>query len=97
MYELKKAANSLRTPAITLGTLRRAAEALEADFVYAIVPRKSLGEMLAARARDVAHRRMLPISKSMALEEQGLTKAQIERQISELARELEGKPKVLWR
>jgi len=83
--------------AITLETLRHAAEALEAEFVYAIIPRKSLGEMVAARARDVASRRMSPISKSMALEEQGLTKAQIERQIGELASELERKPEALWR
>jgi predicted DNA-binding mobile mystery protein A len=82
---------------ITLLTLRRAAEALDADFVYAIIPRKSLREVVSARARDVARRRISPISKSMALEEQGLTKAQIERQIDELASELERKPDALWR
>ena len=48
--------------AITLETLRRVAEALDSEFVYAIISRKSLGEM-------VARRRIAPISKSMALEE----------------------------
>lgn len=48
--------------AITLETLRRAAEALDSEFVYAIISRKSLGEL-------VARRRITPISKSMALEE----------------------------
>jgi predicted DNA-binding mobile mystery protein A len=86
-----------RNGTITLATLRRAAEALDADLVYAIVPRKNLREMVSARARDVAHQRMAPISKSMALEEQGLSPAQVERQIDELARELERKPNTLWR
>lgn len=86
-----------RTGTITLETLRRAAEALNADFVYAIIPRKSLREMVVARARDVARQRIAPIAKSMALEEQGLSKAQIDRQIDELAEELERKPDALWR
>ena len=82
---------------ITLQTLRRAAEAMDADFVYAIVPRKRLRETVAARARAVAEQRLAPIVKSMALEEQGLTGAEIARQIDELARELEQKPEALWR
>jgi predicted DNA-binding mobile mystery protein A len=86
-----------RSGAITLATLRRAAEALDADLVYAIVPRKNLREMVSARARAVAQQRVAPISKSMALEDQGLTPAQIERQIDELAHELERKPNALWR
>jgi predicted DNA-binding mobile mystery protein A len=86
-----------RKGSITLETMRRAAEALDADFVYAIIPRNSLREMVSARARDVARQRILPISKSMALEEQGLTQAQIARQIDELANELERKPDALWR
>jgi predicted DNA-binding mobile mystery protein A len=86
-----------RSGAITLATLRRAAEALDADLVYAIVPRKNLREMVSARARVVARQSMAPISKSMAMEEQGLTPEQIERQIDELAHELERKPNSLWR
>ena len=86
-----------RTGAVTLLTLRRAAEALDAEFVYAIVPRKKLREILRARALEVARQRIAPITKSMALEEQGLTAAQTERQIEELALELERKPEMLWR
>jgi hypothetical protein len=33
----------------------------------------------------------------MALEEQGLSKEQIDQQLDELARELEKKPEALWR
>lgn len=86
-----------RLGTITLATLRRAAEAIDADLVYAIVPRKSLREALAVRAREVAQQRISPIAKSMALEEQALTDSQIERQIDELAHELERKPESLWR
>lgn len=86
-----------RLGTITLQTLRRAAEALDADFVYAVVPRKSLRETVSTRAREIAEQRIRPLAKSMALEEQGLTDSQIARQIEELTRELEQKPEALWR
>jgi predicted DNA-binding mobile mystery protein A len=94
---VKELERNERTGTITLQTLKRAAEAMDADFVYAIVPRKSLRETVAARARQVAQQRIAPIAKSMALEEQGLSKKQIERQVDELAHELEMRPDRLWR
>jgi predicted DNA-binding mobile mystery protein A len=94
---VKELEGNERAGTITLQTLRRAAEAIDADFVYAIIPRRSLREMIASRAQEVARQRLSPIVKSMALEEQGLTRAQIDRQVDELARELERKPEMLWR
>jgi predicted DNA-binding mobile mystery protein A len=94
---VKELERNERVGTITLQTLRRAAEALDAEFVYAIVPRKSLREMVSTRARQIAQQRIAPIAKSMALEEQGLTDSQIARQIDELTRELEQKPETLWR
>jgi predicted DNA-binding mobile mystery protein A len=94
---VKELEGNERAGTITLQTLRRAAEAIDADFVYAIIPRRSLREMVASRAQEVARQRLSPIVKSMALEEQGLTQAQIDRQVDELARELERKPEMLWR
>jgi predicted DNA-binding mobile mystery protein A len=94
---VKELERNERVGTITLQTLKRAADALDADFVYAIVPRKSLRTTVAARAREVAQQRLAPVVKSMALEEQGLTKAQIARQLDELTRELERKPEKLWR
>lgn len=82
---------------VTLESLRRAAEALDADLIYAIVPRKSLRATIRERARSLAKERLLPIAHSMALEEQSLSEHQLERQISELAGELEKKPRELWR
>jgi predicted DNA-binding mobile mystery protein A len=86
-----------RTGAITLQTLKRAADALDAEFVYAIVPRNSLRSAIAARARELAVSRISPIAKSMALEQQGLTKSELARQVEELAEELMRKPETLWR
>lgn len=94
---VKELERNERAGTITLQTLRRAAEALDADFVYAIVPRKSLRGMVSVRAQELARERIAPLAKSMALEQQGLTDSQIERQIEELARELEQEPQRLWR
>jgi predicted DNA-binding mobile mystery protein A len=94
---VKELERNERAGSITLDTLRRAADAIDADFVYAIVPRYKLRDTVAARAREVAQQRIAPVAKSMALEEQGLTKAQIDRQVDELATELERKPEMLWR
>jgi predicted DNA-binding mobile mystery protein A len=94
---VKEMERNERAGTVTLQTLRRAADALDADLVYAIIPRKPLREMVADRAKEVARQRVSPLAKSMALEEQGLTKAQLERQVEELARELEQKPEILWR
>lgn len=82
---------------ITLESLRRAAAALDADLVYAVVPRKPLRTTITDRARALAAERLQPIAHSMALEEQSLSAQQLERQIAELASELETKPRELWR
>lgn len=94
LLKLEKSEQSGR---ISVASLRRAAEALEAELVYAIVPRKKLGHMIGARAHALAKEQILAIAKSMALEQQGISDAQIKRQIADLARELEGKPRDLWR
>lgn len=94
---VKELERNERVGKVTLETLRRAAEALDADLVYAIVPRRNLRETLAERARTVARQRIVPIAKSMALEEQSLRKSEVDRQVAELARELERKPGILWR
>jgi len=82
---------------VTLESLRRAAESLDADLVYAIVPRRPIRQTIAARAREIATERIAPISHSMAMEDQALSEAQTARQIDELARQLEGNRRELWR
>lgn len=92
-----KLEGSERAGTITLASLRRAAAALDADFVYAIVPRKSLRATLSARARELAQQRIAPVAHSMRLEAQGLSDRELQDQVEELARELERRPRELWR
>ena len=82
---------------ITLASLRRVAAGLDAELVYAIVPRKNLRESIATRAREVAAKRVAPVAQSMKLESQGLTENELQERIEELARELERRPRELWR
>ena len=86
-----------RSGSVTLESLKRAAHALDSEFVYAIVPRKKLRETIAARAHDLAEEQVMPIARSMALEGQSMTSKQIKRLIDELSRELQSKPGELWR
>lgn len=86
-----------KTETITLASLRRVAAALDAELVYAIVPRKNLRESIATRAREVAAQRVSPVAQSMRLESQGLTDPELQERIEELARDLERRPRELWR
>jgi predicted DNA-binding mobile mystery protein A len=83
--------------ALTLKTMRQAAEALDCVFVYAIVPRSSLEETVHTQARAVAAERIRRVSHTMLLEAQGLVpeeqKAALDAAVEELVREM---PNDLW-
>ncbi len=69
---------------ITLKNLRRAAEAMECELIYAIVPKSGTIQKLAEkRARSEATRRVLSVEHSMALENQasGNVKELIDREM----------------
>ncbi len=86
-----------RPGSITLGSLERAAEALDCWLVYALVPRKPLEELAEERARLLANRRLQSIHHSMALEAQSLDEADEEEQIRQLAKRLlEKSGSALW-
>ena len=89
--------DSERAGTITLASLRRAADALDADLIYALIPRRKLRDTIATRARQVAQERLAPIAHSMRLEAQGLSEKEVAEQIEELARDLERRPRDLWR
>jgi predicted DNA-binding mobile mystery protein A len=83
---------------ISLGTLRRAAEALECEVRYALVPKQSLEDTLKARALALALRQMAPISHSMALEAQATSAEAKEAQALALVEALRsGSPRKLWK
>ncbi len=83
--------------AVTLKTMRQAAEALDCVFVYALVPRTSLEDTVRVQARKIAVTRMQRVSHTMLLESQGLSeeeqRASLDAAVEELVREM---PRDLW-
>ena len=82
---------------ITLESLRRAAQAMDCQLVYAFVPRSPLQELVEARARSRARSMLEAISHSMALEDQRADPDTESDQLAQLTRELAEKSgSVLW-
>lgn len=85
------------TGAVSLKTMRQAAEAMDCIFVYAIIPRTSLEETVREQARKVATARIERVAHSMLLEAQSLSvteqRLSLEAAVEELVREM---PKELW-
>ena len=83
---------------ITLGSLRRAAEALNCTLVYAIVPNNStLENIVLDRARKKATKILAGVNHTMALEDQNLSDEDIRSEIENLAHEIiVKKPRIIW-
>jgi predicted DNA-binding mobile mystery protein A len=83
--------------ALTLKTMRQAAESLDCVFVYALVPRTSLEDTVRSQARKVAGKRMQRVTHTMLLESQALgeeeQRASLDAAVDDLARET---PRDLW-
>ncbi len=73
---------------ISLASLRKLAQGLQCELVYAVVPKASLDEIM----REQAHRRaksiVQSVSSSMELEDQGISDEDQNRQIETLAESL---------
>ena len=67
---VRKLEQAEATDAITLGTLRRVAEALDCELQYALVPRRPLREMRWQQALHLAQQWQQRASRTMALEAQ---------------------------
>ncbi|MDB4915467.1 MAG: hypothetical protein JWM95_3111 [Gemmatimonadetes bacterium] len=94
-----------RDETISLAALRRAANALDADLVYALIPRRTarstandnlLDALIEARAREVAAAELKRIGHTMALEDQAVGPADMEAQIKARAAMLAQSPRRLW-
>lgn len=85
------------TGSVTLKSMRQAAEALDCVFVYALVPRTSLGDTIRAQARKVAGTRLKRTSHTMLLEDQMISTSDQQREydsmVDEMIREM---PRDLW-
>jgi predicted DNA-binding mobile mystery protein A len=82
---------------ITLQTLEKVANALDAELIYAIVPRRSLQEILEKKALQTARERILPLAHSMQLESQATSSERLDREVDELQKQLLERPRELWR
>jgi predicted DNA-binding mobile mystery protein A len=83
--------------AVSLNTLRQAAEGLGCALVYAFVPTSSLEEIVRRRAGEIADRELARTDHTMRLENQALTARDLSRERARLVDELlEGAPRRLW-
>jgi len=83
---------------ISLGQLRKLAESLDCELVYALVPRQPLLRTVEEQAERLARQEILGVSHSMGLEAQRPSDQFVERQVAERKNELlAGSWSRLWR
>lgn len=94
LAELEKAEADRR---VTLGSLARAAEALDCRLVYVLVPNCSLSDRLAERADQVAEEQLAAVDQTMKLENQSVSNSrQRETMKQRIVMALLDKPSRLW-
>lgn len=82
---------------LTIKTMRKAAESLNCVFVYAIVPQKTLEDIVKKQIQKAAHERFNRISHTMDLEDQELSSKEKKKALKELEEELlRSMPKFMW-
>jgi predicted DNA-binding mobile mystery protein A len=95
---LHKSEQSEAEERITLGQLRRLADGLDCELVYALVPRRPLTDMVKDRARAIATEEVGGVAHTMGLENQRpgteWLRKQVERRTEELLR---GRWSDLWK
>lgn len=95
---LHKSEQSEADDRITLGQLRKLADGLDCELVYALVPRQPLTEVVQERARAIAMEEVGSVAHTMSLEDQRpgaeRLRKQVERRTEELLR---GRWSDLWR
>ncbi len=95
---LHKSEQSEADERITLGQLRKVADSLDCDLVYALVPRKPLTAVVQERATQLAKEEVYGVAHTMSLEDQRPTDERIQKQVARRADELlRGKWSDLWR
>ncbi len=85
--------------AITVRSLKEAANALECEFIYAIIPKdnNTLENIVKTRAEKIAHERIKNVAHTMALENQAVNKNLLKTEEDELAKSIaEAISKNIW-
>jgi len=83
---------------ISLGQLRKLADGLDCELVYALVPRRPLTELVHERARAIAIQEVGSVAHTMSLEDQRPDDARLRKQVERRTEELlRGRWSDLWR
>lgn len=80
---------------IQLDSLERAAEALDCELVYALLPRKTLQSRYEAQAQKLAREQIANVESNMILEDQGVNFSKSE--VDELTQKLIRQNAVQWK
>lgn len=82
---------------ITLASLRNAANAMDCDLHYVLVPREPLEKMVADQAKRRAQEKLGRINQSQALEASAMETESFAKAVMDLAKEIEiNRPADLW-
>jgi predicted DNA-binding mobile mystery protein A len=95
---LHKSEQSEADDRITLGQLRKLADGLDCELVYALVPRRPLTDMVQERARAIALEEVGGVAHTMGLEDQRPSAERLRKQVERRTEELlRGRWSDLWR
>ena len=82
---------------ITLKSMQKLAQAMNARFVYAVIPEDDVNTVIERRAQKRAHALVQEAGIQMALEEQSLSSDRLEAEVMRVAKELlEKRQSELW-
>ncbi len=94
---VSRAENDEPTGSVTLKTMKTMAEAMGCRFVYAVIPEAEVEEVIKQRAIEKAREKVKTASTHMALEDQTLSKEQLDFEIERIATDIvEKMPANLW-
>lgn len=94
---VSKAEHDEPNGSVTLKTMQAMADAMGCKFVYAIVPKQKVEDVIRERAIEKARTQVKTASTHMALEAQSLSKEQLEYEIERIAVQIVDKlPSDFW-
>lgn len=95
---ISKAEQDETAGGVTLRTMQAMAEAMDCQFVYAVIPRQDVESVIKARATEKAKAQVKAVSTQMTPESQLLTKEQLDYEVERIAAQIvEKMPADLWR
>ena len=96
-WQVSKTEKGELAGSVKLETMQKMAEAMDCKFVYAVIPKNDVEQVIQEQARKKARKRVNEASTQMALEAQSLDKQRFESEIERIASELMDKmPSDFW-